>query len=266
MSKKAYIQATNLTKSFQVRDGEVQVLKGINLSIQAGEFVIIFGPSGCGKSTLLHTLLGLEKPTGGTLEINDISFYGMEEDQRAMYRRYHFGIIYQQPLWIASLNVHENVAFTLHLLDLPESEIKTKVTKQLEMVHMEQWAQYRPTELSSGQQQKISLARAMALDPNILVADEPTGNLDTVSGQELIESFCNLNKAGKTLIMVTHDLEYLRYGTHLVHMVDGQIVEELMHDDIQKLSKIKGKREIGGTLVEDSNVRDPLFLKNMHKP
>jgi len=261
---KPYLVTKGLSKSFSVRDGEVKVLKGIDLTIREGEFVIIFGPSGCGKSTLLHTLLGLEPPSEGEITIEDKNYYAMTEDERATYRRFHFGIIYQQPLWIGSLDVKDNVAFTLNLMDIEEEEIKKKVLERLTMVGMDKWADYRPSELSSGQQQKISLARSMALDPVLLVADEPTGNLDTVSGQELIETFVKLNNTGKTIIMVTHDLEYLPRGTHLIHMVDGQIVEELFGDDVKKLHNVKGKRG-AVTNTSDINVRDANFLKMSNK-
>jgi ABC-type lipoprotein export system ATPase subunit len=149
-------------------------------------------------------------------------------------------------------------------MDLEKNEIDKKVLDRLTMVGMEKWADYRPSELSSGQQQKISLARSMALDPILIVADEPTGNLDTVSGQELIDTFKKLNESGKTIIMVTHDLEYLQHGTHLIHMVDGQIVEEMYGDDIKKMHTVKGKRgSVSGTA--DVNVRDANFLKTSKK-
>lgn len=264
-STKPYMKVKEIRKSFKIKDGEVEVLKNISTTIGRGEFVIIFGPSGCGKSTFLHTLLGLEPPTSGSILVEDKEYYSMTEDERAMYRRYNFGIIYQQPLWITSLNVYDNIAFTLHLLDKNNNEMMKQVLDTLALVGMDHWVNYRPTELSSGQQQKISLARALALDPVLIVADEPTGNLDTVSGQDLINTFCKLNKMGKTIIMVTHDLEYLHYGTHLIHMVDGQIVEDVYLDEENSISQVKGKRGLTGeaTTTADSNVRDPNFLKNM---
>ncbi len=262
---KPYMQVKEIKKSFKIKDGDVQVLKSISTTIGHGEFVIIFGPSGCGKSTFLHTLLGLEPPTSGSITIDNKDYYSMSEDERAMYRRYNFGIIYQQPLWITSLNVYDNIAFTLHLLDKNSNEMMKQVLDTLSLVGMDHWVNYRPTELSSGQQQKISLARALALDPVLIVADEPTGNLDTVSGQDLINTFCKLNKMGKTIIMVTHDLEYLHYGTHLIHMLDGQIVEDVYLDEQNTIAQVRGKRGLTGeaTAASESNVRDPDFLKNM---
>ena len=255
------MEIRDLEKSFPVREGEVKVLKKINFSINKGEFVIIFGPSGCGKSTLLHCLLGLEDPSSGKVLVEGKDFYEGTEDDRALYRRERVGMIYQQPLWIHALNVFDNVAFPLYLQDQDKLKIKESITKVLEKVVMQEKTDYMPTELSSGQQQKISLARALALDPLIIVADEPTGNLDTVSGQELIDLFRQLATDGKTIIMVTHDLEYLKYGDKLIHMVDGEIVEEKSVNG-EKL-KIAGKR--GLDKGERANVRDKEFLAKLTK-
>ena len=244
------IQIQNITKEFRVGETMVQILHGINMEIKMGEFVIIFGPSGCGKSTLLHTLLGLEKPTGGKILMNGQDYYAMNEDERGLYRRHNVGMIYQQSLWINSLKVFENVGFPLHLLGI---------------VGMQKWYDYIPTELSSGQQQKINLARALIINPLLIVADEPTGNLDTVSGRELLDTFMKLRDMKKTIIMVTHDLEYLKYATKVYHMVDGVIVEELSgQKDGKVLSGIKSKKEVNGHMAE-SDVRDKNFLGKYNK-
>jgi putative ABC transport system ATP-binding protein len=258
MTTDALIYTQNLRKSFTVGTGTVEVLKGINVTVKKGEFVIIFGPSGCGKSTLLHSLLGLEPPTEGKIVVDGQDFYSLNEDERALFRRHKVGMIYQQPLWIGSFNVLENVTFPLHLLGIPQAEILKKAIDALTAVGLEKWAVYHPRELSSGQQQKISLARSLMTDPLIIVADEPTGNLDTVSGQELLETFMKLVKGGKTIIMVTHDLEYLKYATKIFHMVDGEVVEEYSSKHKIQDIHIEGKKEIG-----DSNVRDKDFLKKL---
>ncbi len=261
---KQFIKIEKLCKSFMIKDGMVPILKGLDVTIDHGDFVIIFGPSGCGKSTFLHTLLGLEKPTSGTVMFDNKDFYSMTEDERAVYRRHRVGIIYQQPLWISSLDVFGNVSFSLHLLDYNPDMIEQKAMSVLQNVGMDKWAHYRPVELSSGQQQKISLARSMIIDPILIVADEPTGNLDTVSGQELIDTFMKVNKEGRTIIMVTHDLEYLHYASKIIHMIDGEIVE-VYNPKNRKMLDIKGKR---GTGVADgtgeANVRDREFLKKLN--
>lgn len=256
------LEIENLTKSFPVGDGVVEVLKGINIRVDQGEFGIIFGPSGCGKSTLLHCLLGLEHPTSGTVKMEGQDIYALTEDQRSLYRRHKVSIIYQQPLWVSALNVIENVKFPLHLLDMPDEEIDKKAHEVLQHVGMEHWAEYVPTTLSSGQQQKISLARALMLDPLMIVADEPTGNLDTVSGQDLLNTFMGLVEKGKTVVMVTHDLEYLKYATKIFHMVDGLVVEEYEpKNKIKDTAMQGGKKSIGGQ--DAANVRDPHFLEKL---
>lgn len=259
---KRLLEIENLTKSFPVGDGVVEVLKGINIRVDQGEFGIIFGPSGCGKSTLLHCLLGLEPPTSGAVKMEGQDIYSLTEDQRSLYRRHKVSIIYQQPLWVSALNVIENVKFPLHLLDMPEDEIDKKAHEVLQHVGMEHWAEYVPTTLSSGQQQKISLARALMLDPLMIVADEPTGNLDTVSGQDLLNTFMGLVEKGKTVVMVTHDLEYLKYATKIFHMVDGLVVEEYEPKKKLKDTALQGgKKSIGGS--DAANVRDPHFLEKL---
>ena len=246
-----------------VGDGRVEVLKGIDFEVKKGEFIIIFGPSGCGKSTLLHCLLGLEAPSEGKVYMEDKNFYEMTEDQRAIFRRHKVGMIYQQPLWISSLKVFENLCFPLHLLGLPDKEIEERAYKALEKVGMSKWAHYVPLELSSGQQQKISLARALMIDPVLIVADEPTGNLDTTSGRDLLDTFMLLVKQGKTIIMVTHDLEYLKYATKILHMIDGELVEEYSPKNKGKKRIVKSKKEIS-EYKEETNVHDRSLLKKLN--
>ncbi|MCD6406287.1 ABC transporter ATP-binding protein [Candidatus Aerophobetes bacterium] len=239
----------------------VPVLKGIDVEINRGEFVIIFGPSGCGKSTLLHTLLGLEPPTDGQVLMEGKNFYTLSDDERSFYRKQKVGTIYQQPLWIKSLDVINNVAFPLRLLGKEEEALR-RAFSCLKGVGMEKWAHYLPTELSAGQQQKVSLARALVVDPILIAADEPTGNLDTVSGQELMDGFLSLNQEGKTILMITHDLEYLKYASEIFHMVDGRIVEMVKNRKRGKL-KINGKKKKEDEAVAVANVRDPQFLKKL---
>lgn len=258
MNNKVLIEFQNVDKNFPMKEGAVEVLKKINIKIFEGEFVIIFGPSGCGKSTLLHILLGLEPPTVGKVIFNGEDFYQKKEDERALIRRHQVGMIYQQPLWVSALTVEENVSFPLHLLGESVDEIEKKTSAVLETVGMTFRKDFYPTELSSGEQQKISLARALVLDPLLIVADEPTGNLDTVSGHHLLETFLKLKEKGKTIVMVTHDLEYLKYATKIFHMIDGQIVEEYYP---KKRLEIIGKKTVNGVL--DINVRDPELLKKL---
>lgn len=259
MKNKVLIEFQKVFKSFPAKDGAVEVLKNISLKIIEGEFVIIFGPSGCGKSTLLHILLGLEPPTEGKVIFNGFDFYQKSEDERALVRRYQVGMIYQQPLWISALTVKENVGFPLHLLGINECDIEKKVMASLNLVEMSFRKDFYPTELSSGQQQKISLARSLVSDPILMVADEPTGNLDTVSGHQLLETFLKLQEKGKTIVMVTHDLEYLKYATKIFHMIDGQIIEEYYPK--KRMTINGGKKTVNGLM--EVNVRDPQLLRKI---
>jgi putative ABC transport system ATP-binding protein len=248
MADKAVITIENLHKYFKVGNQNVPVLKGIDLSIEEGGFSIIFGPSGCGKSTMLHIMLGLENPSRGVVFFNGRDMYtGTSEDDRSDLRKEYVGMIYQQPNWIRSLRVFENVAFPLLLLG-EENEIAFKKAEEvLASVEMIDWANYIPTELSSGQQQRVSLARASVTNPKIIIADEPTGNLDYESGQSLMELLEKLNQnLGKTVIMVTHDLEYLDFAKTAIRMFDGKITGVYKGGDKDTiLDEVKSKRSKG---------------------
>lgn len=227
--KKQIIALNQVNKSFEVDTGLIPVLKDVSFTVQEGDFVIIVGPSGCGKSTLLHIMLGLEIPTTGTVRILDKDIYTSEkgtlfdEDTRSDFRKSHMGMIYQQPQWIRSFSVIKNIEIVPLLRGLDVMQSLDLSLKALDDVSMMNWANYYPMQLSSGQQQKVALARSIVTDPDILVADEPTGNLDYTSGTELMKLLKSLNDKGKTILMVTHDLEYLDYATMVVHMFDGAI-------------------------------------------
>jgi len=241
------ITVSNVFKSFQVGKQQVPVLKDVSLTVNKGDFLVIFGPSGCGKSTLLHVLLGLEKPTKGEIIMDGHKLYTYNEDQIADFRKEHIGMVYQQPHWIKSLTVIENIAFPLTLMQVDEETRLKKALELLKMVKMEEWADYLPSELSSGQQQRISLARALISNPDFIIADEPTGNLDFESGVQLMKLLDDINDTTKkTILMVTHDLEYMKYAKTAVRMLDGQIVETI--DDTKSKSftdHIKSKRGEG---------------------
>ncbi len=239
------IDVKDLYKSFQVGSTLVPVLKEINLSLYNGDFLIIFGPSGSGKSTLLHTLLGLEPPTKGSLTFLGFNFYKMSPDDRADFRKKHVGIIYQQSYWLKSLNVLDNVSFPLLLNGKSLEEAHSVAMQRLEQVGMQNWATYLPSELSAGMQQKVGLARSLVTNPLIIVADEPTGNLDTKSGTALMDHLQDLNqKHKKTIVMVTHDLEYLKYATRVAEIVDGKINRQAKKGtkEWKEFVSLKGKK------------------------
>ncbi len=242
------ISAQHVSKSFRVGIQEISVLKDISFEVKAGDFLIIFGPSGCGKSTLLHVILGLEEPNNGDIYFLGKNLYkDTSEDDRADFRKRHVGMVYQQPNWIRSLTVFENVAFPLLLLGQANYQNLQEAREVLKTVGMFNWQEYIPTELSSGQQQKVALARALITKPEVIIADEPTGNLDYESGQELMQLLTKVNKTrNSTIIMVTHDLEYLNFAKTAVRMFNGEVVGVYSEKDKEKLmTEIKSKRGNG---------------------
>ncbi len=233
----ALFQLSKLNKSFQVAANRVPVLKNIDLAIETADFAVIFGPSGCGKSTLLHTMLGLEEPDSGQVRFFDQDLYQqLDEDARADFRKKYIGMVYQQPNWLRALSVLDNVVFPLQLLGQDKKTALPKAQEALQLVEMSAWANYAPSELSSGQQQRVALARALVINPAVIVADEPTGNLDYEAGQELMQLLKALNQqAQKTIIMVTHDLEYLSFAKTAIRMFNGQIIGVYGEKDKAKL-------------------------------
>lgn len=263
---KTIIDITGITKVFRAKTQDVQVLKKINLEIKEGDFSIIFGPSGCGKSTLLHIILGLEPPTTGTVHFFGMNFYAYTEDERSEFRKNNIGMVYQQPNWIKSLTVLENVAFATSLLGLDKTEAKEKARGALKMVGMEAWADYLPTELSSGQQQKVSLARALVTDPKVIIADEPTGNLDYQSGVELMQLFKSLEEHGKTIIMVTHNVENVDFATSVIQMFDGEVINVITMTR-EKAEYIKRSLiKINGANRHAISTPSALVFRNLKKP
>ncbi|MHB8362762.1 MAG: ABC transporter ATP-binding protein/permease [Patescibacteria group bacterium] len=256
MQNKDYvIRVNHISKSFNVLDQEVFVLKDINFELSKGEFAVIFGPSGSGKSTLLHTILGLEAPTFGEIIFLDKNLYSFDsEDKISEFRKMNMGVVYQQANWIQSLTVLDNVTFPLLLLGIDRKDALKRGMEFLKDVHMEEWANYKPTELSSGQQQKIALVRAIITDPDVIIADEPTGNLDFKAGEELMELLVTLSKKGKTIIMVTHDLEYAKYAGVSIHMFDGNIIGMSRGGD--QVGAIKGIKSKKGAVDIESDSND----------
>lgn len=218
------IDVANINKAFEVGKEQVEVLMDVNLEIFVGEFVLLFGHSGCGKSTLLNTIIGLEKPTSGSIVIRGREFYDMSEDARAKVRQDRFGMVHQQANWIKSLNVVENIAYPLMISGYKRHTAIKRSKCALELFGLADYAKYVPTELSGGQQQKVSICRAIVNNPWVIVADEPTGNLDTTSAEEVMEIFKAINEQSKrTILMVSHNPEYEKYATKLVYMKDGRI-------------------------------------------
>lgn len=242
MANEPIIQLKNVSKDFFVKIQEIKVLRGISVDIQPGELVVILGPSGSGKSTLLNLILGLEPPTTGEVIFKGEPIHDKDPDYLAEIRKQSVGMVHQQANWIRSLSVIENVAFPLTLRNLPRHQVLNAAREKLALFGMDGWANFNPSELSSGQQQKIGLARALVTEPDVIVADEPTGNLDFKSGRYLVGLLADLVKNGKTVIMVTHDLEYIEFADRIIRILDGKVFEEINNKkDKETIAKLKKK-------------------------
>lgn len=222
----ALIHLEGITKVFLTDEIETHALSGIHLQIKRGEFVAIAGPSGCGKSTLLSILGLLDSPTDGTYMLNGKEVANLSAEDRARIRNREVGFIFQSFNLIGDLSVYENVELPLIYRGMKPAERKTRVIEALDKVQMSHRKNHLPSQLSGGQQQRVAVARALAGNPEILLADEPTGNLDSKNGEVVMEMLTRLNQEGATICMVTHDERYTRAARRVVHLFDGKIVDE----------------------------------------
>jgi putative ABC transport system ATP-binding protein len=220
------IKLDGVTKAFFTDDVETHALSGIHLEIKRGDYVAISGPSGCGKSTLLSILGLLDTPTAGSYTLNGHAVADLKLAERARIRNREVGFIFQSFNLIGDLTVFENVELPLTYRGMPASERKTRVTAALERVGMAHRARHLPSQLSGGQQQRVAVARALVGEPAILLADEPTGNLDSKNGEAVMELLSELHRGGATICMVTHDPRFARSADCTVQLFDGRVVEE----------------------------------------
>jgi putative ABC transport system ATP-binding protein len=220
------IKLDGVTKAFFTDDVETHALSGIHLEIKRGDYVAISGPSGCGKSTLLSILGLLDTPTEGSYTLNGHAVADLNLAQRARIRNREVGFIFQSFNLIGDLTVFENVELPLTYRGMAASERKTRVTAALERVGMAHRARHLPSQLSGGQQQRVAVARALVGEPAILLADEPTGNLDSRNGEAVMELLSELHRGGATICMVTHDPRFARSADCTVQLFDGRVVEE----------------------------------------
>ena len=222
----ALIHLEGVTKVFYTDEVETHALAGIHLDLKKGEYVSITGPSGCGKSTLLSILGLLDTPTGGTYILNNQSVANLNLSQRARIRNREVGFIFQAFNLIGDLTVYENVELPLTYRGMPSAERKKRVNDALERVGMAHRTKHFPSQLSGGQQQRVAVARAVVGEPSILLADEPTGNLDSTNGEAVMDLLRELHREGATICMVTHDPRYAQYAERTISLFDGRIVEE----------------------------------------
>jgi putative ABC transport system ATP-binding protein len=220
------IKLEGVKKVFYTDEVETHALDNINLEIHTGEYVAIAGPSGCGKSTLLSILGLLDTPTDGRYMLNGQLVTDLALSQRARVRNREIGFIFQSFNLIGDLTVYENVELPLTYRGMKSGDRKQRVTEALEKVGMAHRAKHLPSQLSGGQQQRVAVARAVAGQPSILLADEPTGNLDSKNGEAVMELLRELHRGGATICMVTHDARYASHAERTIHLFDGRVVEE----------------------------------------
>jgi putative ABC transport system ATP-binding protein len=220
------IKLDGVTKVFLTDEVETHALAGIHMDIKKGEYISISGPSGCGKSTLLAILGLLDSPSDGSYTLNGRAVQGLKLSERARIRNREIGFIFQAFNLIGDLTVYENVELPLTYRGMGGAERKKRVHEALERVGMSHRVKHYPSQLSGGQQQRVAVARALCGDPSILLADEPTGNLDSANGEQVMDLMRELHRAGSTICIVTHDPRYARYADRTIRLFDGRIVEE----------------------------------------
>ena len=221
------IRTENLTRIFRTEEVETIALNGVNIEVEDGEFIAIMGPSGCGKSTLLNILGLLDSPTEGKYWLNNEEVGHLKERERTAYRKGRIGFVFQNFNLIDELTVEENVDLQLKYLGVGKAERKKRVLEILRKVKLSHRAKHYPHQLSGGQQQRVAIARAVVGKPSIILADEPTGNLDSKNGMEVMQLLSELNEEGTTIVMVTHSKHDATYASRIINLFDGQVVDAM---------------------------------------
>ena len=221
------IKTEKLQKIFKTEEVETWALHNVTLEIKEGEFVAIMGPSGCGKSTLLNILGLLDNPSSGTYQLNGVEVSQMTESQRTDLRKGVIGFVFQSFNLIDELNVYENIELPLLYMGVPAAERKRRVEEVMDRMAIAHRVKHFPQQLSGGQQQRVAIARAVVANPKIILADEPTGNLDSKNGREVMDLLTQLNKEGTTIVMVTHSQHDAGYASRTINLFDGSVVSEV---------------------------------------
>ena len=224
------IKITDLSKVFRTEEIETTALNGVSFEIKDGEFVAIMGPSGCGKSTLLNIMGLLDNPSGGSYKLLGSEVGQLKEKERTKFRKGNIGFVFQSFNLIDELNVYENVELPLRYLNISASERKVKVTEILKRMGISHRAKHFPQQLSGGQQQRVAIARAVVSSPKLILADEPTGNLDSKNGKEVMDLLAELNAEGTTIVMVTHSQKDAAVAQRIINLFDGQIVGDVKNE------------------------------------
>ena len=226
MPPKAFVTIRNLRKTYQMGTTTVHALDGVDLDIPRNSLTVVMGPSGSGKSTLLYLLGGLDRATSGHITVNGQALESLDENVLAIYRRKTVGFVFQSFNLISSMDAAENIAFPMRFNGIPAAERRQHAAELLKRVGLEKRGRHKPTELSGGQQQRVAIARALVNDPLLILADEPTGNLDRSSGYSIMQVLSELHRSGHTVMVVTHDPRMLHFATHTVYLLDGKTVSE----------------------------------------
>ncbi|MEM3051559.1 MAG: ABC transporter ATP-binding protein [Candidatus Bathyarchaeia archaeon] len=221
--KEPVVYLSDLCKKYQIGDVEIEVLKGVNLSVPRGQFVVICGPSGSGKTTLLNIISGIDRPTSGQVTVLGQDLALQDEDFLAEFRCMNVGFVFQSYNLVSTLTVAENIAFPMEWRRKPEAEIEKRVAELLDTVGLKYRANHFPAQLSGGEQQRVAFARALANDPPLILADEPTGNLDAKNAQKITQMLQMLKAQGKTFIVATHDPELLRLSDQMLLLEEGRL-------------------------------------------
>ena len=224
------IKVSNLSKIFRTEEIETTALNGVSFEIKDGEFVAIMGPSGCGKSTLLNILGLLDNPTEGSYLFSDTEVARLKEKERTRFRKGNIGFIFQSFNLIDELNVYDNIELPLRYLDIPAAERKQRVTEMMKRMNISHRAKHFPQQLSGGQQQRVAIARACVANPKLILADEPTGNLDSKNGREVMQLLQELNQEGATIVMVTHSQKDAAMAQRTIDLFDGKIVSDVKNE------------------------------------
>jgi putative ABC transport system ATP-binding protein len=222
----AFIQISDLRKEFVMGDVVIKALNGADLTMRKDDLMVVMGPSGSGKSTLLYLVGGLDRPTSGKILVDGQAIDSLDENALAIYRRGKVGFIFQSFNLIPSMSALDNVAFPMRFAGITRRKRIQRAYALLKQVGLEDRVLHKPTELSGGQQQRVAVARALVNNPQLILADEPTGNLDTASGAGIMQLLSDLHKEGRTVMVVTHDPRMAQFATRIVHLLDGQVVPE----------------------------------------
>ena len=242
MATRPYVRISDLWKTYQMGTVRVDALAGVDLEIPRKSLTVVMGPSGSGKSTLLYLLGGLDRATSGSIEVDGQKLEEMDENALAIFRRRTVGFIFQSFNLISSMDSLENVAFPMRFAGVSAPQRQGRAMELLTRVGLEQRARHKPTELSGGQQQRVAIARALVNDPGLILADEPTGNLDRSSGHSIMQVLSELHKSGRTVLVVTHDPRMLHFATHTVFLLDGKTVSQTEYEEAD-LERIQAAAE-----------------------